>query len=347
MTKLKSCPGTSIQRAQVLGDVSSLLNGADQHQPAAGDPPATSTGTADLALIRSVIVSMTSALPAGRGLAEGELDYDFNAKTAFFAASSPEAALLDFQSRDVAPQVGPTSGDLQMLRPYAVNMRWGKFAEGDGHLLQTAPSDVDSIVNQHLPAALGELGEGEFLDILLYAHGGLVSEADGLQEALHALPFFRNNQIYPIFFVWETGLWETIQGLITGQAEAETRDLAGIADAIRNKAIEFAAHYVLPGPTLWGGMKWDADRSSQADGAAYYFARGLMSFLSRLGDKAGRVRIHAVGHSAGAIFHSYLLPALKTLGLTSINTFHLLAPAIRIDSYMERLAPLIGNEIGM
>ena len=344
MTTLKSCPGTSIQRSQVLQDVNKLLGGVETQPTVAGDPPATSTGTADLALIREVIISMTRALPATREIS-GELNYDFEAKTAFLAAVSPEAALLDFQTRDVAPQDQPSAADLQVLRPYAVNMRWGKFADGDGHLLQTTPGDVDAIVQQYLPAELSSLAEDEFLDILLYAHGGLVSEADGLKEAITALPFFRNNKIYPIFFIWETGLWDTVEGLITGKAEAETRDLAGVADAIRDKAIEFAAHYVLPGPTVWGGMKWDADRSSAQDGAALYFAEGLERFLGGIGARADQVRIHAVGHSAGAIFHSYLLPALFKLGLASIKTMHLLAPAIRIDSFQERLAGFIGGQI--
>lgn len=343
MTALKSCPGTSVERPEILQEVSPLLTGAEASSTTAGAPPATSAGTADLALVRNVIISMTRVVPAPREIS-GELDYDFRAKTAFMAAASPEAALLDFQSLDLALQAQPSAADLQVLRPYAVNMRWGKFADGDGHLLQTAPGDVDAIVQQYLPAELNSIAEGEFLDILLYAHGGLVSEADALREALIALPFFRNNKIYPIFFIWETGFWETVEGLITGKAEAETRDLVGVADAVRDKAIEFAAHYVLPGPTVWGGMKWDADKSSAADGAALYFAKGLQGFLKSIGAKHDRVRIHAVGHSAGAIFHSYLLPALFNLGVASVETMHLLAPAIRIDSYQDRLAGFINGK---
>jgi Caspase domain/N-acetylmuramoyl-L-alanine amidase len=345
MTSLKTCPGTSIDRANLIREVAALLN-APKDDPVTSDgvPAATSVGTADAAYITRVITAMTRPLPVGRELAS-ELMYDFAAQRSFETYSSPEAELLDFGTRDVADNSSPSTADLETLRPYTINMRWGKFADTDGHLLQTTPGDVDAIVQQYLPQEINTLAGGEFLDILLYAHGGLVSESDALGEALTALPFFRNNKVYPIFFVWETDLWVTIQGLVTGQTEAQTRDLIGVADAVRDKAIEFAAHYVLQGPTLWGGMKGDAAESSAPDGAAYYFAKGLAKFIADLGPDAARVRLHAVGHSAGAIFHSYLLPVLFSMNDVSITTMHLLAPAIRIDAYKARLAALVGNRI--
>lgn len=339
MTNAKTCPGTGIDRGELLQTVAALQGQNTSNASGASAPAASAGGTADLALVAQVIASMTKPLGAsGRALEDGELDYDLAARTAFFTSAIPNAG----SSRDLGgASAGRTAAQLQTLRPYAINMRWGMFAEGEGHVLQTSPGDVDAIVQQHLPAALAGLGDGETLDILLYAHGGLVSESDGLQEAYTALDFFQKNKVYPIFFIWETGFWETVQGLITGKEETETRDLIGVADAVRNKTIEYAAHYVLQGPRMWGGMKWDADRSSAQGGAALYFAQGLASFTAGLGEKRSRVRVHASGHSAGAIFHSYLLPVLFELGLERVDTFHLLAPAIRVDSYQDRLEGLL------
>ena len=58
--------------------------------------------------------------------------------------------------------------------PAAGDLRWHR---GPGPHPQTDPGDVYAIVQQYLPAELNSLAEGEFLDILLYAHGGLVSES--------------------------------------------------------------------------------------------------------------------------------------------------------------------------
>jgi len=56
--------------------------------------------------------------------------------------------------------------------------------------------------------------------------------------------------------------------------------------------------------------------------------------------------LHAVGHSAGAIFHSHLLPELaaRNVGVASLS---LLAPAVRVDRFAQSLQPLCaGGQIG-
>ncbi len=48
-------------------------------------------------------------------------------------------------------------------------------------------------------------------NILLYAHGGLVSEKSGLRDADSHLDWWMNNGIYPVSFVWQSGLRELIR----------------------------------------------------------------------------------------------------------------------------------------
>jgi hypothetical protein len=69
---------------------------------------------------------------------------------------------------------------------------------------------VDAIFDQHLPVAMADAKQrGKELQLMFYAHGGLVNEAGGLWMAHRLIPWWKQNNIYPIYFVWETGLWET------------------------------------------------------------------------------------------------------------------------------------------
>ena len=81
---------------------------------------------------------------------------------------------------------------------------------------------------------------------MFYAHGGLVDELGGLTPVLQRLAFWRNNGIYPIFFVWETGLKETVadivKSLFTGGRELSFT--AARALSIPNPLLEAAARSV-------------------------------------------------------------------------------------------------------
>ncbi|MFZ0257544.1 MAG: hypothetical protein WAN46_18315 [Gammaproteobacteria bacterium] len=48
-----------------------------------------------------------------------------------------------------------------------------------------------------------------------YAHGGLNDEATGLAIAEHQIPWWLANDMYPIFFVWETGLLESLAQMLS------------------------------------------------------------------------------------------------------------------------------------
>jgi hypothetical protein len=67
----------------------------------------------------------------------------------------------------------------------------------------TPPSKVDQIVS----AALANAGNGP---IVLYFHGGLVSYKAGMGTAERLLPDYQASNAYPVFFVWESGIIETI-----------------------------------------------------------------------------------------------------------------------------------------
>ena len=57
------------------------------------------------------------------------------------------------------------------------------------------------------------------------------------------------------------------------------------------------------------------------------------------------IELHAVGHSAGSIFHSWFVPAVVRRANTSFKTLSLLAPAIRVDDFELRLLPAMGQTV--
>ena len=212
--------------------------------------------------------------------------------------------------------------DLEALRPYVVNLTRGLLST-DG-VMQTSIDDVDAIFQAYLPRFLRDRaarGWSGPVPVVFWAHGGIVSEVAGLRIAGHQVPWWLDNGCYPIHFVWETGFTETLRG---------------IAALIR--AMQPTGGHGAP----WWSVKAGARTASLPGGGAHLVAQRLARFNA---EHPGRITVHAVGHSAGAIFHSHFVPAAVRLGAPDFTTLQLLAPALRVDDFSATLLPLIGAGI--
>lgn len=239
----------------------------------------------------------------------------------------------------------PAGIDLAALKPYLVNLSDGRFSSGGQ--LRTTAEDIDAIFSTHLPAFVAEHG-GVDVPLLFWAHGGLVSEADGIAGAARQIPWWLDNGVYPVFFIWETGLMEAFGSMLGGGARdalpvpQQVAARGFFADAW-NKTFELLARPL--GPKVWGQMKLSAAQAVAEDGGALYVARALADYVGR--DRQA-VRLHAAGHSAGSIFHSYFLPAYASMGAGApFSTLNLLAPAITTEGFKQRLQPLLGTGSGI
>ena len=233
------------------------------------------------------------------------------------------------------PSGGLSADHIAALRPYVVNLTHGEFST-DG-IMQTPQSDVDAIFDEHLPAFIDQAAKGATptpVPLVIWAHGGVVSERAGLTIAGLQVPWWLANGAYPLHFVWETGFVETLQHLLGWRGG---RDLAqGDAD----HATEFRSGPVSSG--LWTSVKQSAARASGPGGGARYLGRRLARFCA---DNPGSVSLHAAGHSAGAIFHSHFIPAARAEGSPAFDSLQLLAPALRVDGFRTQLLPLVGSDI--
>ena len=77
-----------------------------------------------------------------------------------------------------------THADLDRLRPHVINLRFGQFStEGT---FRTTQADVERIFREELPAAIAAAPKP--FRLLFWAHGGLVSESNGLRVAMNLFP---------------------------------------------------------------------------------------------------------------------------------------------------------------
>ncbi|MBG6190861.1 hypothetical protein IWX64_001813 [Arthrobacter sp. CAN_A212] len=237
-------------------------------------------------------------------------------------AESPAAA-----SDAAARGSGLSAEQLALLKPHVVNLSRGKFSSG-GEISSTA-ADVDAIFEEHLPAfAAARTG----VPIMIYAHGGLVSESSGLRSAHRQREWWTSNGVYPIFFIWETGFLDALFGSLPGGR--------GVVGDLKDRAVELTAR-AAGGERIWGEMKRFAEVASASGGGALYVAQALGKYVAA----NPKTTVHAVGHSAGSIFHSSFVPAALKAGLPEFASLNLLAPAVRTDTFKTQLAPEAGKGI--
>lgn len=340
----KSCPGSSIDYQQVLNEVRSLhatagdmlrLAAGSQAEPRAAGAREPAPQDTLRGLIESVSrdvgrIDSADAEPREETMTEADLDL-------LFGGQPTGRGSLGGRSTELPPEV------LQELRPHVVDLNLGRFSSQG--CFATTPEDVDAIFEVHLEQALeGAKARRQPLRIVFYAHGGLVSESNGLAIARKHVHWWMRNDVYPVYFVWETGFFETIRQLLSGARETMRRVAPrDLADWTTDPAIETTTR-ALQGPRVWTGMKRSAELASADDGGARYVAKKLKAFCDA---HAGDIELHAVGHSAGSIFHAYFVPAALDMGVPAFASAQFLAPAVRVDTFKDLLGPRIGDGQGI
>ena len=275
--------------------------------------------------------SKDGALAAARAWLRGPADMnsdDLDNQAAPTLGSGPSVA--PFGSTRAA-RLDP--GTLAALRPYVIDLWGGSLSSGG--VFKTDEGDIARIFDEDIPRRIAALPRDKTLPIVVYAHGGLVSEEAGLQIAANQVPWWIGNGCYPLQFIWETGFFEEIERLF-GVQRAATRDLSDFKDAVVEAAVRAGG-----GPRIWGGMKDAAAAAFAAEAAGSKVAERLVALASA----NPKIRLHAVGHSAGSIFHAHLLRRLDALDAPPLESLTFMAPAITVADY-ERLAdPLVPKRV--
>ncbi len=197
-------------------------------------------------------------------------------------------------------------------------------------------------------------------DLVIYAHGGLVSENDALGQARALRAALEARGLLGYSFIWKTGAMETILGLVDSRNDAQgpptagwsfggfgRKMLDGAAQALKKteQAMLDALHAaqrgvgaaVSPlGRRLWSEMCNRAAGASTPNGGATQFATALIAALdaAMVADPTP-YRIHLIGHSAGSIYLAQwyanaLKPLLSKRPQITVASVRLMAPAISI-----------------
>lgn len=177
--------------------------------------------------------------------------------------------------------------------------------------------------------------------LVIYAHGGLNSEAAAIQRAQAMGRYFLGNGCYPLFLVWKSGLLESLSNILSDKTGAGPAGMAGgiggwFTDKISDPIIEKTIGRPFARP-LWSEMKENAELAAECDRGGDLLVKALCALASSWGD---RFELHLIGHSAGSIILGKLLGNLAQKELTdSVKSTHLYAPACTVAFANRYYAP--------
>lgn len=243
------------------------------------------------------------------------------------------------------------------LRPHVVALgNEGRLRAGGD--LGTTAADVQRLVEDDLPRMTAGWARPR---LVLYAHGGLVSERQALQRLAALRRECLAHECYPLMLVWRTGLLATLGHALQDawqcrtEAEGERawppaqgRGLA-LGEFLRERvdaALEPLVRHA-GGRLLWNEMKENASLASQGPaGGAHVLARALAESLSRRAAATPGLEIHLVARSAGSVLQAGLLRLLTSssqqggLGL-EVASCTLWAPACTLALFDSHYAPAL------
>ena len=82
--------------------------------------------------------------------------------------------------------------------------------------------------------------------MLFYAHGGLNDLNDAAERAANMKEMFMKERIYPVFFLWRTGLWNAMSDALASVFDRVLRRSGGVTDLTDNIIEKLARPIVKP-----------------------------------------------------------------------------------------------------
>lgn len=201
----------------------------------------------------------------------------------------------------------------------------------------TNPEDVKTIVHHDLNALSQNWKKKR---LLLYAHGGLVSEDNALQRVAEYRKTLLEAEVYPLAFIWKTDLWTTLKNIL--EDAMDRRKPEGFLDSTKDFLLDRLDDTLEPlarplGKPIWGEMNENAKLATNHRNGG---AKILLDELKVLLATDTSWEIHVAGHSAGSIFMG---PVVQWLAANSIpvSSLTLWAPACTMKFFQHYYFPSI------
>jgi Papain family cysteine protease len=250
-------------------------------------------------------------------------------------AVSRRASNASLLTSDVAVKVKPT--DLRATPWTTQRATQCCVIAGNDGLVEVSRPDIgeasDMIKSVMVTPVLEWLANQASLKpkIMIYAHGGLNTEEEAIQRARVMGPYFLENGIYPIFYVWKTGIGETLKDELSDKLSPQQTETisAGLLSEARDALIETLAH----GPLRWAWrqMKQNAELAVESGHAIDL----MVNSLAELRKEKPTLEIHLVGHSAGSFVHGRMLEAMKKKSINA-DSLTLYAPACSLEFALDK-----------
>ncbi|MDP2779274.1 C1 family peptidase [Devosia sp.] len=215
----------------------------------------------------------------------------------------------------------------------------------DGHLVETGQYGTPMASLEETAKLLRQGAEGDerkYDHILFYAHGGVTDANAAARKTAAMRDGFKRNGIYPIHFIWETGLIEEVTDILFRKAETRGGRITGFEEAMDFLIEKLSAGI---GRALWREMKADAHRSFASGAQSAAAVRSILSVNEGL---ARPLKIHLVGHSAGSNFVGEFIAAWQKLApaSSSIDNCFVLGAACTVAQYEAHFRPsLDGSDL--
>jgi hypothetical protein len=222
------------------------------------------------------------------------------------------------------------------ISPFVIDMENNGRLSGSG-VFRTQRSDVEALTSFHVGEARKKWGlkSAEPTDIAIYAHGGLTGEETAAETAARWIPALYEARIFPIFLMWETDFWSTLKNRLADLITGQPRPTGGFVDQLKrfwNRRLE---RLLAPaGSRIWGEMKQNADgiTGDAESGGRILYESGMKSpWFTKT-----PVRLHLIGHSAGAIVHCHVIDRLADLGW-KFDSVSFMAAAATVDLFERTL----------
>lgn len=239
-------------------------------------------------------------------------------------ASSPELA-----NREIAPFVVNVGNDGRLS------------SSGD---FRTTADDVRALFDVQLKEARErwQLKPKDPVQVCIYAHGGLVGENAAAKIAKRWVPAMYDRKIFPVFLMWETGLFDTLLNILNEACSKDSARAGGLTDTLKrwwNERLERSL--ARPGYALWSEMKENAKAIggwAAGNAIAEHAGHVLYEHLGPLLQN-GRAQAHVVAHSAGSIVAAELVDSWHRRGKVQFQSLSFMAPAIRVDEFDKKVRP--------
>ena len=232
----------------------------------------------------------------------------------------------------------------QQINPYVVAL------ENNGRLatrgqFSTREEDLEKLVTFYLEAAIKQwnLQDNEPIDVGIYAHGGLTPESGAEIIAKQWVPALFGWKVFPIFFMWQTGLLDTLNDCLEDALKKtpSTTASATLWQQLLRTDDRVESLVSTPGTLAWDEMKKNAEMASiNEQGGLRLLYNKLIEFTKP--EIRSRLRLHLIGHSAGAIFQAHLLPKLLDGGL-HVDGVYFMGSACRVELFKVKVLPCYQN----